>query len=107
MTLATALDQVRDARSAGVTLPLAVMTYVNPVLSFGIDAFAGAAAAAGIDGAIVPDLPLDEAAGYARGDACGGRRGDPAGGADDHARTGLRASAQPLRGSSTALVSPA
>src|ERR1700692_1885563 len=43
MTLATALDQVREARSAGLTLPLAVMTYVNPVLSFGIDAFAGAA----------------------------------------------------------------
>jgi tryptophan synthase alpha chain len=63
MTLATALDQVREARSAGVTLPLTVMTYVNPVLSFGIDAFAGAASAAGIDGAIFPDLPLDEAAG--------------------------------------------
>ena len=63
MTLATALDQVREARSAGVTLPLAVMTYVNPVLSFGIDAFAGAASAAGVDGAIFPDLPLDEAAG--------------------------------------------
>jgi len=63
MTLATALDQVRDARSAGVTIPLAVMTYVNPVLSFGIDAFARAASAAGIDGAIFPDLPLDEAAG--------------------------------------------
>ncbi len=63
MTLATALDQVRDARSAGVTIPLALMTYVNPVLSFGIDAFARATSAAGIDGAIFPDLPLDEAAG--------------------------------------------
>jgi tryptophan synthase alpha chain len=62
MTLATALDQVRDARASGVTIPLAVMTYVNPVLSFGVDAFAGACAAAGVDGVILPDLPLDEAA---------------------------------------------
>jgi tryptophan synthase alpha chain len=61
MTLALALEQVRNARALGVTLPLAVMTYVNPVLSFGLEAFARAAAAAGIDGAIFPDLPLDEA----------------------------------------------
>jgi len=40
-----------------------VMTYVNPVLSFGVDPFARAAAAAGVDGVIIPDLPLDEAAG--------------------------------------------
>ena len=64
MTLTTALGQVRDARAAGVTIPLAVMTYVNPVLSFGLDAFARSAAGAGVDGVIVPDLPLDEAAGF-------------------------------------------
>jgi tryptophan synthase alpha subunit len=63
MTLALALTQVRAARDAGVTIPLAVMTYVNPVLSFGVEAFARAAADAGADGVIVPDLPLDEAAG--------------------------------------------
>jgi tryptophan synthase alpha subunit len=59
MTLAAALTQVHDARAAGVTIPLALMTYVNPVLSFGIDAFAHAAASAGVDGAIFPDLPLE------------------------------------------------
>ena len=48
---------------SGVTIPLAVMTYVNPVLSFGVDAFARAAATSGVDGVIFPDLPLDEAAG--------------------------------------------
>jgi tryptophan synthase alpha chain len=63
MTLATALAQVRDARAAGVAIPLAVMTYVNPVLSFGAVDFARAASAAGVDGVILPDLPLDEAAG--------------------------------------------
>jgi tryptophan synthase alpha subunit len=63
MTLARALDQVRSARHTGVTIPVAVMTYVNPVLSFGVDTFARTAAAAGVDGVIIPDLPLDEAAG--------------------------------------------
>jgi tryptophan synthase alpha chain len=62
MTLAIALDQVRDARASGVTIPLAVMTYVNPVFSFGVEAFARASASAGVDGVILPDLPLDEAA---------------------------------------------
>jgi tryptophan synthase alpha chain len=66
MTLTTALDQVRDARASGVTIPLAVMTYVNPVLSFGVEPFARAAASAGVDGVILPDLPLDEAADVSR-----------------------------------------
>src|ERR1700722_6350306 len=47
MTAATALAQVRIARAAGVSIPLAVMTYINPVLSFGIVEFARAASAAG------------------------------------------------------------
>jgi tryptophan synthase alpha subunit len=63
MTLARALEQVRKARQTGVTIPIAVMTYVNPMLSFGFDTFARDAAAAGVDGVIIPDLPLDEAAG--------------------------------------------
>jgi tryptophan synthase alpha chain len=63
MTLTRALAHVRIARAGGVTIPIAVMTYVNPVLSFGVDSFARDAAAAGVDGVIIPDLPLDEAAG--------------------------------------------
>jgi tryptophan synthase alpha chain len=63
MTLSIALGQVRKARAAGVTIPLAVMTYVNPVLSFGVEDFARESSAAGVDGVILPDLPLDEAAG--------------------------------------------
>jgi tryptophan synthase alpha chain len=39
------------------------MTYVNPVLNVGVEAFAHGAAEAGVDGVILPDLPLDEAAG--------------------------------------------
>ena len=63
MTLARSLEQVRAARGDGLTIPLAVMTYVNPVLSFGVDGFARETASAGVDGVILPDLPLDEAAG--------------------------------------------
>jgi tryptophan synthase alpha subunit len=61
MTLTRALAQVREARNGGVTIPLAVMTYINPVLTFGVTAFAAEAASSGVDGLIIPDLPLDEA----------------------------------------------
>jgi tryptophan synthase alpha subunit len=62
MTLARALADVREARQRGLTIPVAVMTYVNPVLSFGVDEMALEASSAGVDGVILPDLPMDEAA---------------------------------------------
>ncbi|HEX4580192.1 MAG TPA: tryptophan synthase subunit alpha [Candidatus Dormibacteraeota bacterium] len=61
MTARLAIEQAAAARAAGVTLPLALMTCVNPALTFGLDRFCAAAAAAGVDGLIVPDLPGDEA----------------------------------------------
>jgi tryptophan synthase alpha chain len=42
--------------------PLVFMTYYNPVFNFGVEAFCQASTAAGIDGLIVPDLPLEEGA---------------------------------------------
>lgn len=44
-----------------VDVPLLLMSYYNPVLRFGNVAFCQAAAAAGVDGLIVPDLPPEEA----------------------------------------------
>jgi tryptophan synthase alpha chain len=41
-------------------IPVAVMTYYNPVFRAGHDRFAGALRDAGVSGAIVPDLPLEE-----------------------------------------------
>ncbi len=41
--------------------PLMVMTYYNPILATGEEAFVNAAVTAGIDGLILPDLPPDEA----------------------------------------------
>lgn len=43
-------------------IPLLLMTYYNPVLQYGLDSFAGDAVEAGVDGIIVPDLPLEESA---------------------------------------------
>ncbi len=65
MTPARAIAQVTEARAAGLTIPVAVMTYVNPVLAMGAERFAAACASAGVDGVIVPDLPVEEAAGLA------------------------------------------
>jgi tryptophan synthase alpha chain len=62
MTLSLALEQLADARRAGLTVPVAVMTYLNPVLAMGVERFAAAAFEAGADGVILPDLPAGEAA---------------------------------------------
>ena len=51
-------DVVRDVTAAG---PAVVMTYFNPVLAHGVDAFAEDLAAAGGSGVITPDLIVDEA----------------------------------------------
>jgi len=51
---------VADAAQADVEVPLVVMTYYNPVQHAGEQRFASMLAEAGIDGAIIPDLPVDE-----------------------------------------------
>lgn len=58
---------VADAARLDIDVPLVVMTYYNPVQHAGLERFAMSLAEAGIDGAIVPDLPLDELDGW--GDA--------------------------------------
>ena len=45
---------------ASLDVPVAVMTYVNPVYRHGFDAFLAEAQEAGVAGVIVPDLPVDE-----------------------------------------------
>ncbi|MGH8298457.1 MAG: tryptophan synthase subunit alpha [Steroidobacteraceae bacterium] len=42
--------------------PLLLMSYLNPLLSFGLEALAASTARAGVAGFIVPDLPFDESA---------------------------------------------
>lgn len=55
------LDTVRQLRGAGVRLPLLFMGYYNPILRYGIQAYAEQCAGAGVDALIVPDLPPHEA----------------------------------------------
>ncbi len=57
-TLARVLKLVASVRSS-ITVPLVLMSYYNPVLRMG-DSFAAEAASAGIDGVIIPDLPVEE-----------------------------------------------
>lgn len=62
MTTARCLQLVRDIRARGVRQPLLLMGYVNPILAYGADRYVNEARAAGVDGIIVPDLPIEEAA---------------------------------------------
>lgn len=57
---ATPATVLRTVAEAGLDVPLAVMTYANPVYRRGTDAFLDDLGAAGVSGLIVPDLPVDE-----------------------------------------------
>ena len=57
---ATPTTILAETRALDIDVPLAVMTYCNLVLHAGCTRFARALADAGIDGAILPDLPLGE-----------------------------------------------
>jgi tryptophan synthase alpha chain len=59
VTLAEILSLVADVRPE-LHVPIVLFSYVNPVLQFGIDAFARQAAQAGVDGVLLSDLPLEE-----------------------------------------------
>ncbi len=52
-------EQLKDIRKT-VDIPLLLMGYLNPVLQFGIEPFLKACKEVGIDGLILPDLPLME-----------------------------------------------
>jgi len=60
-SLRRVLELMRTLRSE-VRAPIVLMTYYNPILSFGLPAFAETAAKVGVDGVIVVDLPPEEAA---------------------------------------------
>ncbi|MEO5977992.1 MAG: tryptophan synthase subunit alpha [Chryseolinea sp.] len=58
INLSMILEQVKELRKT-VTLPIILMGYVNPVIQYGIEKFAKDASSAGVDGVILPDLPMD------------------------------------------------
>jgi tryptophan synthase alpha chain len=54
------VEQVR----AEVSAPIVVFSYANPLMRMGVERFAERAAAAGVDGVLALDLPIEEAAGF-------------------------------------------
>ena len=61
MTLPQVLRQVQVFRQDDATTPIVLMGYMNPVEAMGLERFARQAAAAGVDGVLLVDLPPEEA----------------------------------------------
>ncbi len=59
MTIKVLFDQLKDLRKT-VIVPVILMGYMNPVLQYGFEKFCVEAAAVGVDGLILPDLPEHE-----------------------------------------------
>lgn len=58
MTSEVLFNQLRDIRES-VNIPLIIMGYFNPMLQYGVADFCAKCQAIGIDGLIIPDLPVD------------------------------------------------
>lgn len=59
MTIVKLFEQLETLREH-VSIPVLLMGYVNPIIQFGIDRFCDQCAEVGVDGVIIPDLPMQE-----------------------------------------------
>jgi tryptophan synthase alpha chain len=59
MTIDTLFDQLANMRNA-IHIPVVLMGYMNPILQYGFEVFCKKAKDVGVDGLILPDLPLFE-----------------------------------------------
>lgn len=59
MTLAVLFEQLKNMRER-VHIPVLLMGYINPILQYGFERFCEAARRVGVDGLILPDLPIYE-----------------------------------------------
>ncbi|MDO3642794.1 tryptophan synthase subunit alpha [Mucilaginibacter sp. L3T2-6] len=59
MTLSRLFEQLADLRKR-VSIPILLMGYANPMIQYGVERFCKKAADVGVDGVIVPDLPMYE-----------------------------------------------
>ena len=58
--LKNSFELVEQVRGEGVQMPIVFMLYYNTILRFGIEKFVKTCAQAGVDGMIIPDLPMEE-----------------------------------------------
>jgi tryptophan synthase alpha chain len=65
VNLKLVLDMVRQFRATDARTPVVLMGYANPIEAMGQSRFVGSAAAAGVDGVIVVDLPPEESEEFA------------------------------------------
>ncbi|MFD1395028.1 tryptophan synthase subunit alpha [Kroppenstedtia eburnea] len=66
VTLTRVLELARTAREMGVTTPLVLFSYYNPILRFGEEELVERARSSGLDGMIIPDLPWEEGRRFSR-----------------------------------------
>ncbi|KAI1319501.1 tryptophan synthetase [Xylariaceae sp. FL0255] len=64
VTIASTLQMVKDARAQGLHVPVLLMGYYNPLLSYGEEALLRDCKTAGVNGFIVCDLPPEEAVSF-------------------------------------------
>ncbi|OIK09561.1 tryptophan synthase subunit alpha [Bacillus sp. MUM 116] len=58
-TLRGIISEIAKAR-AQISIPIIMMTYLNPIYAYGVAKFVEEIKAAGVDGCIIPDLPVEE-----------------------------------------------
>jgi tryptophan synthase alpha chain len=77
ITIKKSLQAIKELRKRGVTIPLILMGYFNPMLAYGLEKFVRDAGEAGADGFIVPDLPAEESADFESALAVGATHASP------------------------------
>ncbi|WP_373894976.1 tryptophan synthase subunit alpha [Virgibacillus natechei] len=60
-TLTSILKKLKEFKETR-SVPIILMTYVNPIFAYGLEKFAGDCKESGVDGVIIPDLPMEEEA---------------------------------------------
>ena len=58
ITLKRIFEQLRPMRTEGITMPVLLMGYLNPVMQYGFERFCQSCVEVGVDGVIIPDLPF-------------------------------------------------
>ncbi len=58
MNIPLLLNQLMDIRLKGITIPILLMGYLNPIIQYGEEKFLKECQSIGIDGLIIPDLPI-------------------------------------------------